>query len=71
MILLCDDSWKSKLAYLAHIFDHLNKTNSNMQGKNENLLSSADKMRALHEKLKVRSLRIQEGNSDMFFTFRK
>ena len=42
-----------------------------MQGKNENLLSSADKMRALQEKLKVWSLRIQEGNSDMFFHFSK
>ena len=36
-ILLCNDSWKSKFAYLVVIFDHLNKTNSNMQGKNENL----------------------------------
>ena len=35
--LLCDDSWKSKLAYLVDIFDHLTKTNSNMQGKNEDL----------------------------------
>ena len=69
--LLCDDSWKSKLAYLVDIFDLLNKTNSNMQGKNENLLSSADKMRALQEKLKVWSLRIPEGNSDMFFHFSK
>ena len=60
--LLCDDRWKSKLAYLVDIFDHLNKTNSNMQGKNENLLSSADKMRALQEKLKMWSLQIQEGN---------
>ena len=69
--LLCDDSWKSKLEYLVDIFDHLNKTNSNMQGKNENLLSSADKMRALQEKVKVWSLQIQEGNSDMFFHFSK
>ena len=42
-----------------------------MQGKNENILSSADEMRALQEKLKVWSLRIQEGNSDMFFHFSK
>ena len=70
--LLCDDSWKSELAYLVdNIFDHLNKTNSNMQGKNEDLLSSADKMRALLEKLKVWWLRIQERNSDMFFRFSK
>ena len=42
-----------------------------MQGKNENLLSSADKIRALQGKLKVWSIRIQEGNSDMFFHFSK
>ena len=42
-----------------------------MLGKNENILSSADKMRALQEKLKVWSSRIQEGNSDMFFHFSK
>ena len=68
---LCDDSWKSKLAYLVDTFDHLNKINSNMQGMNKNLLSSADKMRALQDKFKVWSLRIQEGNSDMFFDFSK
>ena len=68
---LCDDSWKSKLGYLVDTFDHLNKINSNMQGMNKNLLSSADKMRALQDKLKVWSLRIQEENSDMFFIFRK
>ena len=42
-----------------------------MQGKNENILSLADEMRALQQKLKVWSLRIQEGNSDMFFHFSK
>ena len=47
--LLCDDGWKSKLAYLVDIFDHLNETNFNMLGKNENLLSAADKMRALQK----------------------
>ena len=40
-----------------------------MHGKNENLLSSADKVRAVQKKLKVWSFRIQEGNSDMFFHF--
>ena len=45
--LLCDDSRQSKLAYLVDIFDHWNKRNSSMQDKNENLLSSTDKMRAL------------------------
>ena len=54
---------------MVDIFDHLNKTNSNMQDKNENHLSSAHKMRALQVILKVWSLLIQEGNSDMFFHF--
>ena len=35
--LLCNGSWESKLAYFVDIFDHLNKTNSSMQDKNENL----------------------------------
>ena len=42
-----------------------------MQGKNKHLLSLADKMRALQEKFKVRSLGIQEGNSDKFFHISK
>ena len=42
-----------------------------MLGKNKNLLSLANKMRALQEKLKVWSLRIEEGKSDMLFHFAK
>lgn len=67
--LLCDDIWVSKLAYLVDIFDHLNKTNSSMQGKSENLLSSTDKMRAFQEKLKVWSVRAKEGTFGMFSHF--
>ena len=61
--LLCDDTWKSKLAYLVDIFDDLN---SSMLGKNKNLFSSTDKMRALQEKLKMWSLRIQKRTFDSF-----
>ncbi|XP_067945198.1 zinc finger BED domain-containing protein 5-like [Watersipora subatra] len=42
--LLSSDEWCSKLAYLAVIFHHLNKLNKWMQGRNENLLTSTDKV---------------------------
>ena len=45
--LLYDYNWVSKLAYLVDIFNHLNNVNSKMQGKNETLLTSTDKMKAL------------------------
>ena len=44
---LRDESWCSKLAYLSDIFQQLNKVNTNMQGRTENLLSSTDKLRSL------------------------
>ena len=36
--------------YSTLIFNHLNNVNSKMQGKNETLLTSTDKMKALREK---------------------
>ncbi|XP_025425345.1 zinc finger BED domain-containing protein 5-like [Sipha flava] len=44
---LSDEFWCSKLAYLADIFEHLNQLNLSMQGENQNLLISTDKMAAL------------------------
>ena len=41
---LSDDHWCFKLAYLADIFHELNLLNSGMQGRNENILSSSDKI---------------------------
>ena len=67
--LFCNDNWISKLEYLADIFGHLNNINSNMQGKNKNLLSSTDKIRALKEKLKVWSLKVKNGTYEMFYHF--
>ena len=64
--LLCDQSWCSKLAYLADIFMHLNKVNTNMQGKTENVLSSTDKLRAFKDKLVIWKTRALEGNLGMF-----
>ena len=42
--LLRCESWISKLAYLADIFQHLNILNVTMQGSEENILTSIDKM---------------------------
>lgn len=42
--LLADDTWSAKLSYLVDVFEHLNKVNSSMQGKSENILSSTDKI---------------------------
>lgn len=42
--LLASDEWCARLAYLADIFHHLNELNTRMQGRNENLLTSTDKM---------------------------
>ena len=67
--LLCDYNWVSKLAYLVDIFNHLNNVNSKMQGKNETLLTSTDKMKALREKLKLWSVRVANGNFDMLSHF--
>nr|XP_027208067.1 zinc finger BED domain-containing protein 5-like [Penaeus vannamei] len=49
--LLADDIWSAKLCYLADIFEHLNKVNSSM--RNENILTSYDKMKALLEKIRL------------------
>ena len=67
--LLRDYNWVSKLAYLVDIFDHLNNVNSKIQGKNETLLTSTNKMKALREKLKLWSLRVANENFGMLSHF--
>ena len=64
---LSDDKWGSKLAYLADIFHELNLLNSGMQGRNENILSSTDKINAFQKKkLTLRRKRTAAGNLEMF-----
>lgn len=64
--LLADDEWCVKLGYLADIFGYLNKMNISMQGRNENILSSTDKVMALLEKIQLWNSKIKEGNLNMF-----
>ncbi|XP_014782252.1 zinc finger BED domain-containing protein 5 [Octopus bimaculoides] len=61
---LSDDHWCSKLAYLANIFHKLNPLNNGMQGRNENILSSTDKINAFQKKLTIWKKCI--GNLEMF-----
>ncbi|XP_051778559.1 zinc finger BED domain-containing protein 5-like [Erpetoichthys calabaricus] len=63
---LGDESWCSKLAYLADIFHELNFLNSGMQGRNENILTSTDKISAFRKKLTIWKKRASPGNVEMF-----
>ena len=48
---LSDDFWCAKVAFLADIFVKLNYLNKNMQGKQENILTSTDKISSFQQKL--------------------
>ena len=58
--------WCTKLAYLADIFEHLNKLNISMQGKRENVLASVDKICALRDKIKIWIRKVKESNFESF-----
>ncbi|XP_070615590.1 SCAN domain-containing protein 3-like [Erythrolamprus reginae] len=64
--LLASDEWCAKLAYLADIFHYLNELNTRMQGRNENLLTSTDKMNGFRLKVKLWQQHVQRGNLEMF-----
>jgi hypothetical protein len=64
--LLSNETWCSKLAYLADIFQQLNNVNANMQGRAENILTSTDKMFALQQRIKIWKTRASKGNLEMF-----
>lgn len=46
---LSNESWCSKVAYLADLFQELNILNSGLQGRNENILTSSDKINAFQK----------------------
>ncbi|XP_068204824.1 zinc finger BED domain-containing protein 5-like [Palaemon carinicauda] len=58
--------WMSKLEYLTEIFSKLNNTNSSMQGRNENILTSTDKLVALKKKIIIWKNTASSGNFDIF-----
>lgn len=65
--LLSDDSWCTKLAFLADIFQKLYVINKDMQGKCENLLTSTDKITSFRDKLLIWQRKIERQKvCDMF-----
>uniref|UniRef100_A0A0L8HYE7 HAT C-terminal dimerisation domain-containing protein n=1 Tax=Octopus bimaculoides TaxID=37653 RepID=A0A0L8HYE7_OCTBM len=64
--LIQDELWCTKLVYLSDIFEYLNKINTGMQGKAENILRSADKICAMRDKITNWKSKIKEGNLAMF-----
>ena len=48
------------------IFYHLNELNTRMQGQNENLLTSTNKINGFHSKLHLWKQHMKIGNLEMF-----
>jgi len=68
---LKNDLWLSRLEYLTEIFGKLNGLNSRMQGRNENILTSTDKLVAFTKKVTLWKSRVKAGTLDMFPLARK
>jgi hypothetical protein len=64
--LLADDEWIAKLAYLSHIFIHLNELNRKMRGKIENIERCMDIIQGFQGKLKLWLQHIANGSTEMF-----
>lgn len=62
--------WMAKLEYVTDIFSQLNNTNSSMQGRDENILTSTDNMVALKKKIAIWKNRASSGNFEMFPSMR-
>ena len=60
------DECCARLAYLADIFYYLNDLNTRMQGRNENLLTSTDKINGFRFKVQLWQQRVESGNLEMF-----
>ena len=61
----------SKMEYLSEIFGHLNVLTSNVQGRNENILTATDKLVAFKKKVAIWKNRLKVDNLDMFPSVRK
>lgn len=64
---LSDDAWCTKVAFLADIFGKLYFVNKSMQGKQENVLTSTDKISSFQQKLSMWIAKIEKNAVwDMF-----
>ncbi|KAL4104841.1 hypothetical protein QTP88_020117 [Uroleucon formosanum] len=66
LVLHTEIRWLSKVAYLADIFYHLNYLNESMQGKEENFLTSSDKLKGFLKKLQVWKRHVENKSLKMF-----
>ena len=64
--LVANDEWWARVAYMADIFQHLNKLNTRMQGHNENLLTSTDKISGFRSKVKLWQQHVKNKNLEIF-----
>ena len=60
-----DEIWWVKPAYLTDIFSHLNELNTKMQGRNEILLTSTDKLYGFPLKLNLWQTNVAQGVFEM------
>lgn len=61
-----DPLWIAQLAYLADIYDHLNKLSLSLQGKGANILDSSDKVRAFIMKIDIWKACVTKTEFSMF-----
>ncbi|GBP39904.1 Zinc finger BED domain-containing protein 5 [Eumeta japonica] len=61
-----DPIWLLKLAILTDIFSHLNHLNKNLQGREENVLTAKDKVKAFHAKLRLLATSLQNKMIESF-----
>ena len=69
-IICCGMGWDGTEKYVPwtslHIFEHLNKLNTSMQGKRENVLTSVDKICAIRDNITIRIRKVKESNFESF-----
>ena len=61
-----DEAWCTKVAFLADLFEHLNNLNSSLQGGDQNILTSSNKVMVFQDKVTLRTRKLGEGNLLMF-----
>ena len=60
--LVANDDWWAKAAYMADIFQHLNKLNTRMQSCKKNLLTSTDKINGFRSKVQLWQQHLKNKN---------
>ena len=63
--------WLSRLEYLTEVLAHLKSLNKSMQGREENILTSYDKLLAFKKKVAIWKNRAKDGKFEMFALVRE